>query len=201
MYKSIIKPFFDILASVFLIIISAPIVLFTSIALWLQLKEYPIFVQKRPGLNGKIFSIYKLKTMKSLLDLNGSLLPDHLRLTSLGKMVRKLSIDELPQLINILKGEMSFIGPRPLLPEYLELYNKKQIERHSVKPGITGWAQVNGRNTISWTEKFKLDVWYANHLSLSLDLKIIYLTIVGVFSAKGVNASREISMEPFNGKN
>lgn len=201
MYKSIIKPFFDILASVFLIIISAPIVLFTSIALWLQLKEYPIFVQKRPGLNGKIFSIYKLKTMKSLLDLNGSLLPDHLRLTSLGKMVRKLSIDELPQLINILKGEMSFIGPRPLLPEYLELYNKKQIERHSVKPGITGWAQVNGRNTISWTEKFKLDVWYANHLSLSLDLKIIYLTIVGVFSAKGINASREISMEPFNGKN
>lgn len=201
MYKSIIKPFFDILASVFLIIISAPIVLFASIALWLQLKECPIFVQKRPGLNGKIFSIYKLKTMKSLLDLNGSLLPDHLRLTSLGKMVRKFSIDELPQLLNVLKGEMSFIGPRPLLPEYLELYNKKQIERHSVKPGITGWAQVNGRNTISWTEKFKLDVWYANHLSLSLDLKIIYLTIVGVFSAKGINASREISMEPFNGKN
>lgn len=159
----------------------------------------PFFFQLRPGKNAKLFNIIKFKTMNDKKDSNGELLPDHKRLTKVGAFVRKTSLDEIPQLINVIKGDMSLIGPRPLLPEYLPLYSKEQMRRHEVKPGITGWAQVNGRNAISWQEKFKLDVWYVNHVNFSLDLKIILLTIKKVLVKEGISSATSVTMEKFLG--
>lgn len=159
------------------------------------------FLQERPGLHGKIFKVIKFKTMTDERDVEGNLLPDDKRLTKVGKFVRSTSIDELPQLINVLKGDMSFIGPRPLLPQYLPLYNKEQARRHEVRPGITGWAQVNGRNAISWTKKFELDVWYVDHCSFFLDLKIFFLTTKKVFVREGISSGTSVTMEPFTGNN
>jgi len=159
------------------------------------------FLQDRPGINGKIFKVIKFKTMTDERDTDGNLLPDEKRLTKVGRFVRSTSIDELPQLINVLKGDMALIGPRPLLVQYLSLYSKEQIRRHEVRPGITGWAQVNGRNAISWTKKFELDVWYVDHCSFLLDLKIIFLTIKKVFVREGISQTGQATMEYFTGNN
>ena len=159
------------------------------------------FTQQRPGYKGKIFKIYKFKTMTDERDADGNLLPDAERLTKVGRFVRSLSIDELPQLLNVLKGEMSFIGPRPLLPQYLPLYSKEQARRHDVRPGITGWAQCNGRNAISWTQKFELDVWYVDNCSFLLDAKIVFLSVYKIFVREGISQEGEATMEFFNGKN
>jgi undecaprenyl phosphate N,N'-diacetylbacillosamine 1-phosphate transferase len=172
-----------------------------AILLGISLNKWSFFIQKRPGYKQTIFSIYKFKTMRDTRDENGSLLPDFERITPIGKIIRKLSMDELPQLINVLKGEMSFVGPRPLLQEYLPLYSKEQNKRHEVKPGITGWAQVNGRNTLSWQDKFKHDVYYVENQSFFLDLRILIKTVVKVLLPKDINASEQLTMEPFNGKN
>jgi len=169
--------------------------------LFFELKAWPVFVQNRPGLNQKIFSIFKFKTMRDTRDTDGKLLPDFERITPLGKTIRKLSLDELPQLWNVVLGEMSFVGPRPLLPEYLPLYSEEQNKRHQVKPGITGWAQVNGRNALSWQEKFKLDVYYRENQSFVMDLKILIKTVGKVILPKDINAGEQLTMEPFNGKN
>jgi lipopolysaccharide/colanic/teichoic acid biosynthesis glycosyltransferase len=157
------------------------------------------FLQERPGKNGKIFRVFKFKTMTDERDAQGNLLPDDKRLTAVGKFVRKTSLDELPQMINVLKGDMSIVGPRPLLVEYLPLYNQQQRRRHEVKPGITGWAQVNGRNTLDWPERFAYDVWYVDHISFALDIKILFLTIVKVFKAEGVSSGTSVTMEKFRG--
>jgi lipopolysaccharide/colanic/teichoic acid biosynthesis glycosyltransferase len=159
------------------------------------------FTQQRPGYKGKIFKIYKFKTMNDERDAAGNLLPDAERLTKVGRIVRSLSIDELPQLLNVLKGEMSFIGPRPLLPQYLPLYSKEQARRHDVRPGITGWAQCNGRNAISWRQKFELDVWYVDNCSFMLDAKIVFLSVYKVFAREGISQEGEATMEFFNGNN
>ena len=184
-----------------LMVLLLPFFLFVTFILLIQNNGSPFFCQTRPGKHGKLFTIYKLKTMRNTRDDSGDLLPDNLRMTPLGKIIRKLSLDELPQLWNILKGEMSFVGPRPLLPEYLPLYSKEQERRHEVKPGITGWAQVNGRNAISWKQKFEYDLWYIQHQSFILDIKILGMTLTKVFMTKDVNATGQITMEPFNGKN
>lgn len=201
MYRSLIKPFFDFCLALLLMVLTFPILIFAMIFLAIDLKGYPIFKQVRPGLNGQFFTLYKLKTMRGTRDKEGNLLPDYQRMTSLGSWIRKRSIDELPQLLNVLKGEMSFIGPRPLLPEYLSLYSEEQKKRHWVKPGISGWAQVNGRNALNWKEKFILDVWYVEHQSFILDLKIVFKTVFNVLKSKDVNATAKTTMEPFNGKN
>lgn len=159
------------------------------------------FLQDRPGKKGKIFKVIKFKTMTDERDTDGNLLPDEKRLTKVGKFIRSTSIDELPQLINVLKGDMALIGPRPLLVQYLPLYSKEQTRRHEVRPGITGWAQVNGRNAISWTKKFELDVWYVDHCSFLLDLKILFLTIKKVFVREGISSETSVTMEPFTGNN
>ena len=159
------------------------------------------FHQVRPGKHGQFFSIYKFKTMRDTRDTDGQLLPDHQRITTIGRIVRKLSLDELPQLWNVLKGEMSFVGPRPLLPEYLPLYSPEQFQRHAVSPGITGWAQVNGRNKLSWKEKFDLDLYYVQHQSFALDLKILGMTVLKLIRPTDINAGQNITMEPFNGNN
>ena len=174
------------------------------IALWLHFANKgagTFFLQERPGKNGKIFKVIKFKTMTDERDASGDLLPDEQRLTKVGKFVRSTSIDELPQLINVLKGDMALIGPRPLLPQYLPLYNKVQARRHEVRPGITGWAQCHGRNAISWTKKFELDVWYVDHCSFLLDLKIIFLTIKKVLVREGISSETSATMEPFTGNN
>lgn len=201
MYRKIIKPLFDFIAAFFGLIVVSPILLFFTIALYLANKGKPFFFQTRPGLNEKPFRIIKFKTMTDECDADGKLLPDADRLTSIGSFVRKTSIDELPQLINVLKGDISLVGPRPLLMEYLPLYNQKQARRHEVKPGITGWAQVNGRNAISWGEKFKLDVMYVEHCSLAMDVKILFLTLKKVLIKEGISAEGNATMYPFNGKN
>ena len=174
------------------------------ITLWLHFANKgagAFFTQERPGRNGKIFKVIKFKTMTDERDVNGDLLPDEQRLTKVGKLIRSTSVDELPQLINMLKGDMALIGPRPLLPQYLPLYNKEQARRHEVRPGITGWAQVNGRNAISWAKKFELDVWYVDHCSFILDLRIIVLTIKKVFVREGISSETSATMEPFTGNN
>ncbi|MEH7336801.1 sugar transferase [Neobacillus drentensis] len=158
-----------------------------------------LFKQKRPGLNGKPFFVYKFRTMTDKKDNKGELLPDHIRLTTFGKLLRKTSLDELPQLFNVIKGEVSLVGPRPLLIEYLPLYTPEQARRHEVRPGITGWAQVNGRNAISWEEKFKLDVWYVDNRSFWLDIKILFLTITKVFKSEGINQQGHVTIEKFQG--
>ena len=199
MYKNIIKPFFDFLIAFFLLLMASPLFLLVCLGLFWAQNGKVFFTQKRPGKNERIFSILKFKTMTDQKDQQGNLLPDAERLTHIGKFVRKTSLDELPQLINVLKGEMSMVGPRPLLPEYLSLYNEKQKRRHAVKPGITGWAQVNGRNAISWEDKFQFDVWYVAHQSFGLDLKILFLTVKKVFRSEGINTAGQATTEPFKG--
>lgn len=197
----IIKRFFDFCASFVGIIVLSPIILIVGIALLFANKGTPFFVQKRPGKNSHIFKIVKFKSMNDRTDNQGKLLPNEERLTSAGKFIRKTSLDEIPQLFNVLIGDMSLVGPRPLKVDYLVLYSKEQLKRHNVKPGITGWAQINGRNALKHSEKFKLDVWYVNNLSFSLDLKILFKTINKVFMKEGVGVNGVNNNEPFNGKN
>lgn len=201
MYRYFFKRFFDIFGAVFLIIITLPIMLLTYIFIKKYISKEAIFTQLRPGLNEKIFKIYKFKTMSDEKNKNGELLPDDMRLNCYGKKLRSLSLDELPQLFNVLKGDMSFIGPRPLLIEYLNLYSNEQKLRHSVRPGITGLAQVNGRNAISWSKKFEYDIYYAKNLSFFLDLKIALLTIKKVIKKDGINKDGMATTEKFNGSN
>lgn len=202
MYAHFLKRLIDFTIVFMVLLIIWPILLLITI--WLHFANKgagAFFTQERPGKNGKIFKVIKYKTMTDERDAQGNLLPDVDRLTKVGKFVRSTSIDELPQLINVLKGDMALIGPRPLLPQYLPLYSKEQARRHEVRPGITGWAQVNGRNAISWTKKFELDVWYVDHCSFWLDLKIIFLTIKKVFIREGISQEGQATMEYFNGKN
>ena len=199
MYVSIVKPFFDRFTALVVLIIASPILMLSVILLWFANKGNVWFLQERPGKDGKIFRVFKFKTMTDERDAQGNLLPDEKRLTAVGKFVRKTSLDELPQMINVLKGDMSIVGPRPLLVEYLPLYNQQQRRRHEVKPGITGWAQVNGRNALDWPERFACDVWYVEHISFALDIKILFLTVVKVFKAEGVSSGTSVTMEKFRG--
>lgn len=199
MYKKYFKRLFDVLFSFVLIITLSPVIIITYILVRIFIKESAVFKQERPGLNEKKFVIYKFKTMNSKKDNNGLLLPDDVRLTTFGKIIRKLSLDELLQFFNILKGDMSFIGPRPLLNEYLGLYNEEQRKRHDVRPGITGWAQVNGRNSISWEEKFKLDQYYAENISYILDIKIVCLTVFKILKRSDISSDTYVTMEKFKG--
>ncbi len=199
MYQQFIKPTLDIFCGIIALILFSPILLVVSILLYKSNDGKPFFYQKRPGLNEKIFKIIKFKSMNDKRDIDGKLLPDHIRLTPVGAFIRKTSLDEIPQLFNVVKGEMSFVGPRPLRVSYLPLYNDLQKKRHDVKPGITGWAQINGRNTISWEQKFEYDVWYVKHSGFWLDLKILFQTVSKVFKSEGVDAPGEVFMEEFSG--
>lgn len=202
MYKLYFKYIIDFLIVFCVLLIIWPLLFIIACGLYLANKGAGIFfLQDRPGKHGRIFKVIKFKTMTDDRDSDGNLLPDEERLTQIGKLVRASSIDELPQLINVLKGDMSLIGPRPLLPQYLPLYSKEQARRHEVRPGITGWAQVNGRNAISWTKKFELDVWYVDHCSFLLDLRIFLLTIRKVFVREGISSDTSATMEPFTGNN
>lgn len=201
MYKKGLKRGIDILGAGIVLFLSLPILLPVCLGLFWQNQGHIFFIQERPGKNKKSFNIIKLKTMNDNRDEKGVLLPDKARITRLGSVVRKFSIDELPQLWNVLKGDMSLIGPRPLLIKYLPLYSEVQKRRHDVRPGITGWAQVNGRNSISWGKKFELDVYYVDHLSLRLDMKILLLTIKKVIIREGVNQTEARPMQPFDGTN
>lgn len=201
MYKIYIKFVIDFIVSLVVLIVTFPILLIVTILLTFANQGKPFFFQLRPGKDERIFKIVKFKTMNDKMDSKGNLLPDSYRLTKIGQLVRKTSLDELPQLINVLKGDMSLIGPRPLLPEYLPLYNETQRRRHEVKPGITGWAQVNGRNAISWQQKFEYDVCYIDHLTFLLDCKIVYLTIKKVFKREGITSGNSVSAEAFKGNN
>lgn len=201
MYRNFLKRLIDILGALFLLILTSPIIIATALFIYFKVSRDIIFTQERPGLNEKIFKIYKFKTMSDERDENGNLLPDEQRLGKFGKLIRSLSLDELPQLFNVLKGDMSFIGPRPLLVEYLPIYNETQKHRHDVRPGITGLAQVNGRNAISWEKKFEYDVYYAKNLSFMLDLKIALQTIEKVLKRSGVSKEGQATTEKFNGKN
>lgn len=197
----IIKRILDFILAIILLIIASPIILFVAIAIKIEdPKESILFKQQRPGKDAKIFRVYKFRTMKVETECDGRLLSDMERMTVIGSFLRKTSIDELPQLFNILRGEMSFIGPRPLLVQYLEYYSSDQMRRHEILPGISGWAQVNGRNMITWEEKFKYDVWYVDHISLLLDLKILWLTIYNILKRNGINSSSSDTMPDFNGK-
>ena len=202
MYKHCFKRFLDFWISLTILIIILPILL--AVTIWLHFankRAGAFFTQERPGKDAKIFKVIKFKTMTDERDENGELLPDEVRLTKVGKFVRSTSIDELPQLINVLKGDMALIGPRPLLPQYLTLYSPEQARRHEVRPGISGWAQCHGRNAISWSEKFKLDVWYVDHVSLMTDLKVIWITIMKVLKRDGISQEGQATMEAFNGRN
>lgn len=197
MYKNGLKRLIDFLAAFTGLLILSPVFVVVTVGLYFANNGKPFFFQTRPGRNARLFRIIKFKTMNDKQDAQGQLLPDAQRLTKIGSFVRKTSLDEIPQLINVLKGEMSLIGPRPLLPEYLPLYSPEQYRRHEVRPGITGWAQVNGRNAISWVDKFILDVWYIDHLDMWLDIKILFLTIRKVFFAEGVSAEGHATMPTF----
>ncbi|MGH6759935.1 sugar transferase [Bacteroides hominis] len=202
MYRSFIKRLMDVLIVFLGLLVLLPVLL--GSAFWLHFANKgagAFFFQERPGKNGKLFKVIKLKTMTDERDEHGSLLPDEKRLTKVGKFVRSTLMDELRQLINAMKGDVSLIGRRPLLPQYLPLYSKEQARRHEVRPGVTGWAQVNGRNAISWSKKFELDIWYVDHCSFLLDLKIILLTIKKVFVREGINSDDSATMEPFTGTN
>jgi len=199
MYTNIIKPTFDFLAAFTGLLLLSPIFILVTIGLFFANSGQPFFFQIRPGKHEQLFKIIKFKTMNDRRDKEGNLLPDAQRLTAIGKFVRKTSLDELPQLINVLKGDMSLIGPRPLLPQYLTLYTEQQKKRHELRPGITGWAQVNGRNAISWTKKFEYDVWYVEHCSLSLDLKILFKTIKKVIISEGINTNGQATTTYFTG--
>lgn len=202
MYVHLIKRLIDFIIVFCVLMVIWPILLVISIWLYFANKGAGIFfTQERPGKCGKIFRVIKFKTMTDERNEDGILLPDEKRLTKLGKFIRSTSIDELPQLINVLKGDMSLIGPRPLLPQYLPLYSEEQARRHEVRPGITGWAQVNGRNAISWTKKFELDVWYVDHCSFLLDMEILFMTIKKVFIREGISSDTSVTMEPFTGNN
>jgi undecaprenyl phosphate N,N'-diacetylbacillosamine 1-phosphate transferase len=196
-----IKRIFDLLLALFLIIIFSPILIIVGTLIYFKMGRPILFCQERPGLHEKIFTIYKFRTMSNEKDEKGELLSDEVRLGRLGKFIRSTSIDELPQLFNILKGNMSFVGPRPLLVEYLSFYNDRQRKRHNVLPGITGWAQVNGRNAISWKEKFEFDVWYTENRSFWLDMKILWLTFLKVLQRSDINSSANVTMEKFGDKN
>ena len=202
MYKNFFKRVLDFCISLVALICISPILLVVTV--WLHFANKgagAFFFQERPGKDAKIFKVIKFKTMTDERDADGNLLPDAQRLTKVGRFVRSTSIDELPQLINVLKGDMSLIGPRPLLVQYLPLYSKEQMRRHEVRPGISGWAQCHGRNAISWTEKFKLDVWYVDHVSLWTDIKVIWITIMKVLKRADINEVGQATMEAFNGKN
>ena len=199
MYQFFFKRLIDFIGSSILLIFFSPIIFITILLLLIINRGEPFFIQLRPGYKAKPFKIIKFKTMRDLMDENGILLPDEKRLTKIGKLIRSLSIDELLQLINILKGEMSLVGPRPLLTQYLPLYNSFQLRRHNVKPGITGLAQVNGRNSINWEEKFKFDIQYVDNISLILDIKILYLTIINVIGRKNINNIDNLPMKEFKG--
>ncbi len=202
MYKFLFKRFFDFWISLIALICISPILI--VVTFWLHFANKgagAFFTQERPGKDGKIFKVIKYKTMTDERDADGNLLPDEQRLTKVGKFVRSTSIDELPQLINVLKGDMALIGPRPLLVQYLPLYSKEQARRHEVRPGISGWAQCHGRNAISWTEKFKLDVWYVDHCTLWTDIQVIFITIKNVLLRKDINSATAATMEAFNGNN
>jgi undecaprenyl phosphate N,N'-diacetylbacillosamine 1-phosphate transferase len=198
-YKNFVKPFFDFTIACVVIVVASPVLLICILLLGLVNNGNVWFRQPRPGLDGRIFIILKFKTMTDATDDHGNLLPDEKRLTAFGKFIRKTSLDELPQLINVLKGDMSLVGPRPLLPEYLSLYDETQRRRHQVKPGITGWAQVNGRNAISWQQKFAHDIWYVDHQSFKLDIKILFLTVAKVFTAEGIGAGNNATIPKFKG--
>ncbi len=199
MYKIILKRILDFCLSLIGFIVLLPIFIIITIYLIFSNNGKPFFFQKRPGKNERIFSIIKFKSMNDKKDNKGNLLPYEKRITKVGAFIRKYSLDEIPQLINVIKGDMSLVGPRPLLIEYLALYNEEQKKRHLVKPGITGWAQVNGRNSISWEEKFKLDIWYVNNLTFLLDMKILLLTLKRVIKKEGVNSKENLNMELFAG--
>ena len=202
MYKNYLKRILDFGIALIVLVVISPLLL--AVTIWLHFANKgagAFFLQERPGKDAKIFKIIKFKTMTDERDTDGNLLPDEVRLTKVGNFVRSTSIDELPQLINVLKGDMSLIGPRPLLPEYLPLYSKEQARRHEVRPGISGWAQCHGRNAISWTEKFKLDVWYVDHVSLKTDMEIVFITFKKVFQRADVSEEGCATMESFNGNN
>ncbi len=200
MYKSLFKRLIDFFAAFFGLLLLSPVLLLVTVLLFFANQGKPFFFQKRPGRGERIFRIVKFKTMNDRRDAQGQLLPDADRLTAIGSFVRKTSLDEIPQLINVLKGDMSLIGPRPLLVQYLPLYNEEQKRRHDVRPGITGWAQVNGRNAISWHQKFAYDVWYVDNISFGLDLKILFLTVKKVFVREGISADGQATMEVFRGE-
>lgn len=198
-YKSTIKPFFDFLLSLIALILMSPLFLIITLLLTIANSGHPFFTQTRPGKNARLFKVIKFKTMNEKKDTTGNLLPDAERITKAGKFIRKTSLDEIPQLINVLKGEMSLIGPRPLLVEYLPLYSKEQFRRHEVRPGITGWAQVNGRNAILWEQKFKFDVYYVDHCSIGLDMIILLKTVNKVLKTEDINQTGQATMESFKG--
>lgn len=199
MYRRVFKRGLDIVASIMVIILCSPIMVLITVLLYIVNSGAPFFTQNRPGKDGKIFRLLKFKTMDDRTDGAKKLLPDEYRLTRVGRIIRSTSLDELPQFLNVLKGDMSLIGPRPLLVKYLSLYNEKQARRHEIKPGITGWAQVNGRNAISWNERFELDLYYVENLSFWLDLTIMYLTVKKVLKREGINAGNSATMEAFKG--
>ncbi|MGV0939085.1 sugar transferase [Empedobacter sp. ULE_I140] len=201
MYSNFFKRLFDFIIAFVGLIILSPIFIIITIGLYFANQGKPFFFQARPGKNERIFRIMKFKTMNDKKDAHGNLLPDAERLTPIGAFVRKTSLDEIPQLINVLKGDMSLIGPRPLLPHYLPLYNAHQKRRHEVRPGITGWAQVNGRNAITWKRKFELDVDYVDNLSFLMDVKVFFSTFKKVFKSEGISADGHVTIEPFNGNN
>lgn len=202
MYKNFFKRLFDFTIVLMILLVVLPFLLIVTICLlFTNNGAGAFFIQERPGKNGKIFNVIKFKTMTDERDAEGNLLPDAERLTRVGRFIRSTSIDELPQLINVLKGDMALIGPRPLLPQYLPLYTPEQARRHEVRPGITGWAQVNGRNAISWQKKFELDVWYVDNCSFCLDVKIVFMTVKKVFIREGISQAGQATMELFNGHN
>jgi lipopolysaccharide/colanic/teichoic acid biosynthesis glycosyltransferase len=201
MYRKIVKPLLDFFVALAGLLLVSPIFIFVMIGLFFANEGKPFFFQTRPGKNAKLFRIIKFKTMNDKKDTHGNLLPDAARLTKVGQFVRKTSLDEIPQLLNVLIGDMSLVGPRPLLPDYLPFYNEFQKQRHLVKPGITGWAQVNGRNAISWEQKFEYDVWYVKNVSFYLDCKILFLTIKKVAVSEGITQKGEVTMQAFKGTN
>jgi undecaprenyl phosphate N,N'-diacetylbacillosamine 1-phosphate transferase len=201
LYARIIKSSLDKLSALIILLMASPILFVVILLLTVSNHGKVWFVQPRPGWHGEIFKVIKFRTMNNARDEEGELLPDEKRLTWIGNIIRKTSLDELPQLFNVLKGDMSIVGPRPLLTEYLPLYNNEQKRRHNVRPGITGWAQVNGRNAISWQQKFAYDVWYVDHQSFGLDVKILFLTVAKVFKAEGISSATSVTMEKFRGNN
>lgn len=201
MYRKCFKRLFDLLFSFVALILAMPVLILVSLVLFFQNKGRPFFIQARPGFLERSFNVIKFKTMTDEKGPDGQWLPNRLRTTRTGRFLRKYSLDELPQLINVIKGDMSLVGPRPLLFEYIPLYSENQKKRHLVRPGITGWAQVNGRNAISWKQKFEYDVWYVENLSFALDLKILWLTVLKVLRSEGVNAGETVTMLPFDGSN
>jgi lipopolysaccharide/colanic/teichoic acid biosynthesis glycosyltransferase len=199
MYKNYVKRIVDVIVAIIALIFVSWILILTFLILYFTNKRKVFFKQERPGKNGKIFKIIKFKTMNDRKDKNGKLLPDNERITKFGNLIRKTSIDEIPQLFNVFVGDMGIIGPRPLLVSYLSLYSKEQLKRHDVRPGITGWAQINGRNSISWEDKFNLDVWYIDNLTFLLDLKIFFVTLKKVFFREGISKNATVTMEIFKG--